>query len=223
MVITRSMLKLLTSFKLQLVGLEINWINSWKIQLLGNCPMIVPRYGDFGFCFKHNSLDCATSFTNYSSDKIIVRQNFQWNFPVIHESWMNEWWKWMEGRQQTKKDHIFSPCGLDLPFVSVISFLLHHFQNTTASISAVLRIAVNGNGFFQWADILLPMNVHPTLMNGKAQMWKKTPAIANGTNNSSYRALVCCVICRIVPPCRPMMAPTISLATNTLKYNFEND
>ena len=32
-----------------------------------------------------------------------------------------------------------------------------------------------------------------------------------------YLALVCCVICRMVPPCRPMMAPTISLATSTLK------
>ena len=33
-----------------------------------------------------------------------------------------------------------------------------------------------------------------------------------------YLALVCCVICRMVPPCRPMMAPTISLATSTLEH-----
>jgi hypothetical protein len=51
---------------------------------------------------------------------------------------------------------------LDLPLVGVIGFLLHHFQNTTAGVGAVLRIAVNGNGFFQGADILLPMNIHPT-------------------------------------------------------------
>jgi hypothetical protein len=60
---------------------------------------------------------------------------------------MNDENEWRGDNKQ--KSHIFRPCGLDLPFVSVISFLLHHFQNTTASISAVLRIAVNGNGFFQ--------------------------------------------------------------------------
>ncbi len=46
-------------------------------------------------------------------------------------------------------------------FRGIRGFLLHDFQNFLTRLSAILRIPVNRNRFFDRADILLSMYVYP--------------------------------------------------------------
>ena len=74
MVITRSILKLLTSFKLDVKRFLDQLLLSKKKKTR---LFHLPGHGDFGFRFQHNPLDGAASFADYPPDQIVVRQDFQ--------------------------------------------------------------------------------------------------------------------------------------------------
>ena len=48
-----------------------------------------------------------------------------------------------------------------LPFVGVVRLLLHHFEDASAGVGAVLRVAVDGDGLLQGSHVLLTVHVHP--------------------------------------------------------------
>jgi hypothetical protein len=47
-----------------------------------------------------------------------------------------------------------------IPFVGVIGFLLHHLQDSPASIGTVIWIAIDSNGLLQGPHVILPMHIH---------------------------------------------------------------
>lgn len=49
----------------------------------------------------------------------------------------------------------------NLPLFRVICFLLHNLENSLASHCTVFWISINGDCFFKWTNIILPVNVDP--------------------------------------------------------------
>jgi hypothetical protein len=51
----------------------------------------------------------------------------------------------------------------NLPFVGVIGFLLHYFQDSPTSIGAIVWVSIDSNGLFQGPHVILPMYIHSTI------------------------------------------------------------
>lgn len=48
----------------------------------------------------------------------------------------------------------------DGPFVGAVGLLLHHLEDAPAGVGAVLGVSVDGDGFFDGADIVLAVHIH---------------------------------------------------------------
>lgn len=97
-----------------------------------------------------------------------------------------------------------------IPFIRVVSFLLHHFQNFLARIGTIFRVAIDGDGFFQRSDVIFSMHVH----SRSGLLCYLSNCRTLSSDNSSYLRVV-----HNSPPRKNQTSPalTISLCTRILR------
>lgn len=72
--------------------------------------------------------------------------------------------------------------GSDSPFIGVIGLLLHNFEDLPACVCAVLRVAVNSDGFLERADVVLAVYVNA----GAALLRYETDGAALAANDGTH-------------------------------------
>lgn len=98
-----------------------------------------------------------------------------------------------------------------LPFVRIVSLLLHNLQNSLTGVCAIFRIAVNSNGFLQRTNIVFSVDINSGsgLLRNLPYRRSLSPDYSSYLKNARKSAVT-------TTTSRALFPPTISLCTSIL-------